>query len=1465
MTASSLAVAAPAVASLPLAVLPDPASAIAGAAERLLPHLERGQRIDAGMLRAAMEAAFGASDAAGAWDWKSAYEACEAATVLFLRKFAPAMQARAATPAALLTMLTRVAGLLPTHTRRSEESQALQQFSTPIPLGFCAATAAAITAADFVLEPSAGTGLLATLAELAGGALVLNELADTRAGLLARLFPGLSVTRFDAAQIDDHLDPGIRPSVVLMNPPFSAMANVDRRMADTAFRHIRSGLARLADGGRLVATTGAGLAPDDTAWTDAFVALQERGTVVFTAPIAGAVYARHGTTFDTRLTVIDKRPASDPKAFPRSPGMAPDAATLLTWVIAGVPPRLPVSSASSSGATAVNAIARNRAARPSLAGRKQASIASRPLPASIPTGDAAAIELAYETADWSGEAEIGITDALYETYALQSVRIPSACAHPTPLVQSAAMASVAPPKPSYRPHLPARVVTQGLLSAAQCESVIYAGEAHTGHLAGVWTVDATFDVVAAAREDAADAVRFRRGWFLGDGTGAGKGRQVAGILLDNWLKGRRRAVWVSKSDALIEDAQRDWSALGMERLLVTPLARFRQGTTIRLGEGILFATYATLRSDERGDKASRVQQIVDWLGAAFDGVIVFDESHAMANAGGGKSERGDQAPSQQGRAGLRLQHALPNARVVYVSATGATSVQNLAYAQRLGLWGGADFPFATRAEFVAAVEAGGVAAMEVLARDLKALGLYAARSLSYHGVAYEMVEHQLTAEQVRVYDAYAGAFGVIHNNLDAALKVANITGDSGTLNRQAKAAARSAFESAKQRFFNHLITAMKTPSLIACLLRDLEAGHAAVIQIVSTGEALMERRLADIPTEEWGDVQVDITPREYVLDYLAHSFPVQLYEPFTDEDGNLSSRPVCRDGQPVLCRDAVARRDRLIEKLASLPPVHGALDQIVQRFGTEMVAEVTGRSRRIVRKTASGGIDRLAVENRPGGANLAETQAFMDDAKRILVFSDAGGTGRSYHADLAAKNRRLRVHYLLEPGWKADAAIQGLGRTNRTNQAQPPLFRPVATNVKAEKRFLSTIARRLDTLGAITRGQRQTGGQGFFRPEDNLESPYARDALRQLYVLLVQGKVEGCALNAFEGATGLRLTDDGGLRDELPPITTFLNRLLALTIGMQNILFSAFEQLLATRIEGAIASGTYDVGLETLTADSLTVTGRQTIYTHPGTTAETRLLTIARRDRNKPVALAEALACLADIGALALINTQSGRAAVQVAAPSLMLDDGDVERRVRLIRPMERPSMPLAALPETHWREADRDSFAKAWADEVAQVSAFTTSEFHIVTGLLLPIWNRFPNDSTRVYRLQTDAGERLVGRKVSPEWVAVALDAEPISLSPDAALATLTEGRAIIELTGGLQLRRVRVMGEQRIELTGFTEPMRDRLRAYGLFSEIIAWKLRFFAPILSGDAESGTSQAILTRLIERYPLVRVIARAAE
>ena len=187
--------------ALPQSPSPDTAAAIIAVARALQPELAQGFQIDALRLRLEMERAFGGSDAIGVWDWKLGYEACEVALVLFLRKFGRPLLARAGSPAALLPILTKVAGLLPTHTRRSEEMERFQQFSTPLPMGLAALAAAQIALSDLVLEPSAGTGLLAILAEITGGNLALNELADTRADLLRRLFPGRPVTNFDAAQI----------------------------------------------------------------------------------------------------------------------------------------------------------------------------------------------------------------------------------------------------------------------------------------------------------------------------------------------------------------------------------------------------------------------------------------------------------------------------------------------------------------------------------------------------------------------------------------------------------------------------------------------------------------------------------------------------------------------------------------------------------------------------------------------------------------------------------------------------------------------------------------------------------------------------------------------------------------------------------------------------------------------------------------------------------------------------------------------------------------------------------------------------------------------------------------------------------------------------------------------------------------------------------------------------------------
>ncbi|MHC4180315.1 MAG: strawberry notch C-terminal domain-containing protein, partial [Planctomycetota bacterium] len=109
---------------------------------------------------------------------------------------------------------------------------------------------------------------------------------------------------------------------------------------------------------------------------------------------------------------------------------------------------------------------------------------------------------------------------------------------------------------------------------------------------------------------------------------------------------------------------------------------------------------------------------------------------------------------------------------------------------------------------------------------------------------------------------------------------------------------------------------------------------------------------------------------------------------------------------------------------------------VLDHFGTKQVAEVTGRSIRLV-KNKDG---KLVKESRSKTKNTSDIQSFQNKNKRILVFSEAGGTGASYHPDLARKNQQPRRHYLLQAGWRADVAIQGLGRTHRSNQAQAPSY-----------------------------------------------------------------------------------------------------------------------------------------------------------------------------------------------------------------------------------------------------------------------------------------------------------------------------------------------------------------------------------------------------------------------------------------
>ena len=1465
--------------------------AIVAAAQTLFPILASGHSLETPTVRAAMTRAFGDTDAAGAWLWKDAYEAAEVAIVLFIQRYAQGLLARAsdAGPAKMMSMLEALAALEPSQTRRSEEQVRLQQFSTPIPLAYAAVHAAAVRPDDILLEPSAGTGMLAVIAQHlcahhTGIALHLNEIAPTRAELLRHLFPAAEITTVNAETIADRL-PCLRPTAIVMNPPFSATPGVAGPNYGADLRHLRSAFSMLPPGGRLSAITSSNCIPHGSTWTAAFADLAPPARLVFSAAIDGRIYARRGTSFDTRLTVLDRSDeapvAFDPAARFSSP------AALLQALDSALPARPPL------------------AARP-LRQVPASDLFGQPLPPTPVTGTHDRTDhTAQPQRDWGQVLNLPVepiptttdqhspdpmsTTGPYEPWRPCSFRIPGAVPHPSPLVQSAAMAAVSHPAPAYRPQLPATILSDGLLSDAQLESVVLAGEAHSRLLPSLFRLGSDWDRVVrltsvdnpnpttgkypdlpnADGEVLSQPIQLRRGWMCGDGTGAGKGREVAAVILDNWLKDRTRALWLSESDKLLEDARRDWTAIGGRQSDIVPISQFRQGTRIPIKEAVLFSTYATLRSPTRQGKQSRLEQMVEWLARsldeedrhAFDGVIVFDESHAMANAAGSKDKNRPLKPSQQGRAGLRLQNALPNARILYVSATGATTIPGLAYAGRLGLWATGETPFLDRVDFIFAMEAGGVAAMEVVARDLKALGLYQARALSYAGVEVDILEHTLTPEQRRIYDAYADVFYIIHNNLQAALRESGIMQGDDTINRNAKAAALSAFEGMKQRFFGHLLTGMQCPSVLRAIEADLDAGRSAVIQLVSTGEALMERRIAEIPTSEWNDLSIDLTPRDGVLTYLQYAFPVQLQETFSNDEGVLLSRPATdADGTPIVSQAAAERRDNLIEKIASLPPVPTALDQIVHHFGHEAVAEVTGRSRRVLRIIDNDG-ERLALRRRPASSSLAETAAFMQGDKRILIFSMAGGTGRSYHADLACPNTERRVHYLIEPGWRADKAIQGLGRTNRTNQAWPPLFRPVTTDVKGQRRFISTIARRLDSLGALTRGQRNSqtsmgsDNASLFRESDNLESVYAKAALRRFFIALHHGRIEGWTTERFQDMTGLKLAHEGNLLDDLPPMPRFLNRLLALRIEYQNQLFAKLEELIESNIQQAIQAGTFEVGVETINAESATVMNREVLYEHLTAGTSTELVEILLRDTAHYTTSDQAL----DIGArhpaedgepFLCINARSGRASVMLPAPSHIHDDGSVQPRIRLLRPSQYDYMAKAEFNVSHWKPAHELKWRPVWDAEIASLPTHREHRIHLAIGLLLPVWDRIKSDTMRVRKLTTDHGEAFIGRLIETDQVAKVRRSFGLAGGPgltgDQLVDALIHRNKAFAFINKWRLCRRMVMGNHRIEITGPSDKDIPALKHCGCTVEIIQFRARVFVP----DANA------LQRVLDRWPL---------
>ncbi|XP_050547780.1 protein strawberry notch [Daktulosphaira vitifoliae] len=867
--------------------------------------------------------------------------------------------------------------------------------------------------------------------------------------------------------------------------------------------------------------------------------------------------------------------------------------------------------------------------------------------------------------------------------------------HPDPVVETASLSSVEPADVKYELSIPMDTINSGSLSALQLEAITYTCQQHEHIL-----------------PDGS-----RAGFLIGDGAGVGKGRTIAGLIYENFLKGRKKAIWVSVSNDLKYDAERDLEDIGTKNIKVYSLNKFKYAkinspTNGNVSKGVIFSTYSALigESSGGGKYKSRLKQILNWCGDHFDGVIVFDECHRAKNL----CPVGSTKPTKTGLTVLELQNKLPKARVVYASATGASEPRNMAYMVRLGMWGqGTTFP--EFLDFINAVEKRGVGAMEIVAMDMKLRGMYIARQLSFHGVTFKIEEVPLSPEFTNVYDSAVKLWvDAMHMFQEAAELI-------DAENRMRKT-MWGQFWSSHQRFFKYLCIAAKVKHAVEVAREAIKHGKCVIIGLQSTGEARTleqlekdDGELTDFVSTAKGVLQSLVekhfpAPDRSRIKKLLGSVGIELkqskpqngdslgpssskgigekrksgrqansrpnkrtkessesesksdnddsdfkmeseseseiseehsedseassdFNPFNEDESDsdepwvgagrakkrkiktpAQKKPTTKDKihQIVLKssmsnnsqhKDAIDRacsmKEELIERIErlgdKLPP--NTLDQLIDELGgPENVAEMTGRKGRVVQ--TDGGIQyesRSEADAPLETLNVIEKQRFMDGEKDVAIISEAASSGISLQSDRRARNQRRRVHITLELPWSADRAIQQFGRSHRSNQVNAPEYIFLISDLAGERRFASIVAKRLESLGALTHGDRratETRDLSKF----NIDNKYGRAALETTMKTIIgyespivppPSDYKG---NFFEDVGGALVGVGLIINNETSPgnltldkdynnISKFLNRILGMPVELQNRLFKYFTDVLHHIITQAKKSGRFDLGI----------------------------------------------------------------------------------------------------------------------------------------------------------------------------------------------------------------------------------------------------------------------------------------------
>lgn len=850
-------------------------------------------------------------------------------------------------------------------------------------------------------------------------------------------------------------------------------------------------------------------------------------------------------------------------------------------------------------------------------------------------------------------------------------------------------------------------------------------------------------------------------------------------------------------------------------------------------------------------------------------LIVYDESHAMKNA----IQQGRMAqPVLQAQEGMALQAELRKARVVYSSATAMTEIGNMAYLQRLGLWGpGTAWPRTGAPGFqamIADLTTGGTSFLEMIARDMKARGMYLAAQISYvdpqnrpqQTVEYEPLQHRMDERQRNLYDTAAQGWQEVMRQFEASYNKAP---------KDIFNSANKQFWNYHQSFFRQVLTALKAPTLFADIDKELALGRQAIISLIGTGEAVADRAQARAVEAGLEMSEFDLSPLQILIGFIERYINTTAYVEVYNEETDTTTRVPLLDpetGEPVDDPELVAKKQELLERVANIQGLpENPLDEIRFRFGDDAVAEITGRLHRRVRNDQG---DLVYVPRAKDAANLAERLAFQRGEKKIAIISSSANEGISLHDARDNPIQARRVQYMFELNWSADQQMQANGRSHRSNQSTAPIYKIVMTDAGGETRFAATIARRLASLGALTRGERTATSSGGLEAFD-YENDYGQAAVRSTFQSMLGSGIDGiedsrATLQAMGVLTRDAKTGAEIIRpDRLSNVTGFMNRILGLQIPQQNVLFKHFQQEFERYVQIAIDQGRFDVGVQDIRGANIRIDGEpKVVFTDRETGANTTYTKVLSDEPLKKVGL-DAIDRLVPAATVGWYRSRQDPKKIYFVVPTQSAD-----KPYRLMSPTSNDyaRLPGNELVSEYERVQDNSRNPAAiqairaeWQQALDVAPLTETRAYHLIAGTILPVWDRLRGAKMATFNVRrarlSGSTERVVGLSIPPARIRAvlqALGADSSAISVDDLWEAILERGEPVRLVNGVTLIRTRKSGTPVIMIEGLDLPQQDELGRQGYLRERVGYRYQVW---ISPTPDVGKPQ--LQTLVDRWPLL--------